>query len=159
MPRTASLGRRIVRSAGEQPAIKLANMRIDWVRQMRRSPTTAGLLLIKLLLMSSPALAAGDPTAGEKVFASHCAVCHSTKPEDNKIGPSLAGIVGSKSGTIPGFNFSTAMKDANVTWDDANLDKYLANPNGFVHGTKMFVNLPTETDRENVVAYLNTLKK
>ena len=38
------------------------------------------------------------------------------------------------------------MKDANLTWDDANLDKFLANPAGFVHGTKMFVNLPDETD-------------
>jgi cytochrome c len=134
-------------------------MRIDWVRQTRRSPTTGGLLLIKVLLMSSPALAAGDPTAGEKVFASHCAVCHATTPGENKVGPSLAGIVGSKSGTVQGFDFSAAMKNANVTWDDADLEKFLANPTGFVHGTKMFVNLPSEADRQNVIAYLNTLKK
>ena len=126
---------------------------------MRQFPATPGLLLIKVLLTASPVLAAGDPTAGEKVFASHCAVCHAATPGENKVGPSLAGIVGSKSGTVPGFIFSAAMKNANVTWDDANLDKYLANPTGFVHGTKMFVNLPSETDRENVIAYLNTLKK
>ena len=137
----------------------LSDVPIDSVRQMKRSSTTAGLLLIKVLLASSSALAAGDPTAGEKVFASRCAVCHATTPGGNKIGPSLAGIVGSKSGTVPGFNFSAAMKDANITWDDANLDKFLANPAGFVHGTKMFVNLPNETDRQNVIAYLNTLKK
>ena len=119
----------------------------------------AGALLIQVLVTSSTALAAGDPTAGEKAYASHCAVCHATTPGENKIGPSLAGIVGSKSGTVPGFNFSTAMKEANVTWDDANLDKYLANPSGFVHGTKMFVNLPSESDRQNVIAYLDTLKK
>jgi cytochrome c len=124
---------------------------------MRRS--TAGLLLINVLATSSPALAAGDPTAGEKVFASHCAVCHATTPSEKKIGPSLAGIVGSKSGTVPGYDFSTGMKDANVTWDDADLDKFLANPAGFVHGTKMFVNLLNEADRQNVIAYLNTLKK
>jgi cytochrome c len=126
---------------------------------MSRSPNTAGLLLINVLLVSSPALAAGDPTAGEKAFASHCAMCHATTPGEKKIGPSLAGIVGSKSGTVPGFDFSPAMKNANVTWDDANLDKFLANPTGFIHGTKMFVNLPNETDRQNVIAYVNTLKK
>ena len=126
---------------------------------MKRFSTTAGLLLIKALLMSSPALASGDPAAGEKVFASHCAVCHATTPGENKIGPSLAGIAGSKSGTVSGFDFSAAMKNADVTWDDANLDKFLANPAGFVHGTKMFVNLPSETDRQNVIAYLDTLKK
>ena len=126
---------------------------------MNRFPTTAGLLLINSLVASSAALAAGDATVGEKIFATHCAVCHSTKSGENKIGPSLAGIVGSKSGTVPGFDFSPAMKDANVTWDDADLEKFLANPTGFIHGTKMFVNLPGETDRQNVIAYLNTLKK
>jgi cytochrome c len=126
---------------------------------MKLYPIRAGLLLIKILVTSSTASAAGDPTVGQTVFAARCAACHSTKADDNKIGPSLAGIVGSKSGTVPGFNFSSAMKDANVTWDDANLDKYLANPNGFVHGTKMFVNLPRDNDRVNVVAYLKTLKK
>jgi cytochrome c len=117
------------------------------------------MLLIKTLLTSSPALAAGDPTVGEKAFASHCAVCHATTPGEKKIGPSLAGIVGSKSGAVPGVDFSAAMKDASVTWDDGDLDKFLSNPTGFIHGTKMFVNLPNETDRQNVIAYLHTLKK
>jgi cytochrome c len=126
---------------------------------MRRYATRAGLLLIKFLITSSTALAAGDQAAGEKVFAAHCAVCHATALGENKVGPSLAGIVGSKSGTVPGFDFSPAMKDANVTWDDASLDKYLGNPTGFIHGTKMFINLPSEADRQNVIAYLNALKK
>jgi cytochrome c len=134
-------------------------MRIDWMRQMRRSPTGAGILLIKILVTSSTAWAADDPAAGEKVFAARCAVCHATEAGQNKIGPSLAGIVGSKSGTVPGFDFSPAMKNADITWDEANLDKYLANPTGVVHGTKMFVNLPSESDRQNVIAYLDTLKK
>jgi len=85
-----------------------------------------------LEVTSSTALAAGDPTTGQTIFASHCAACHATAPGENKIGPSLAGIVGSKSGTVPGFDFSPAMKNADITWDDANLDKYLANPVGFV---------------------------
>jgi cytochrome c len=126
---------------------------------MNLYPVRAGALLIKFLVTSATALAAGDPTAGQTVFAARCAACHSTKADDNKIGPARAGIVGSKSGTVPGFNFSTAMKDANVTWDDAELDKFLANPAGDVHGTKMFVNLPSESDRQNVIAYLHTLKK
>ena len=126
---------------------------------MKLSAGKAGFVLTAVLASSSSALAAGDATAGKSVFASHCAVCHSTQPGVNKIGPSLAGIVGSKSGTVPGFEFSTAMKNAHITWDDANLDKFLANPVGFVPGTKMFVNLPSETDRQNVIAYLNTLKK
>jgi cytochrome c len=123
------------------------------------APTRAGLFLIKILATSSTAWAAGDPAAGEKVFAARCAVCHATALGENKIGPSLAGIVGSKSGTVPGFNFSAGMKNADITWDDAELDKFLASPTGDVHGTKMFVNLPSEIERQNVIAYLHTLKK
>jgi cytochrome c len=93
------------------------------------------------------------------VFAARCAACHATEPGINKNGPSLAGIVGIKSSAVPGFGFSTAMKEANVTWDDANLDEFLANPSGFIHGTKMFVNLPGNADRDNVIAYLGTLEK
>jgi cytochrome c len=103
--------------------------------------------------------AAGNPSAGKTVFATRCAVCHSTEPDENRTGPSLAGIVDSKSGTVPGFNFSPAMKNAGVTWNDANLDKFLANPTGFIHGAMMFANLSSATDRENVIAYLDSLKK
>ena len=126
---------------------------------MKLLPSTAILVLVTILGSTSSTLAAGDATAGQTVFNSRCATCHTTEPGVNKIGPSLAGIVGSKSGTVPGFDFSPAMKNADITWDEANLDKYLANPTGVVHGTKMFVNLPSESDRQNVIAYLDTLKK
>jgi cytochrome c len=126
---------------------------------MKLFPSKPIVVLMTILSSSAPAMAAGDAAAGQSVFAARCAACHATEAGQNKIGPSLAGIVGSKSGTIPGFNFSAGMKNADVTWDDADLDKFLANPVGFIHGTKMFVNLPSETDRQNVIAYLNTLKK
>jgi cytochrome c len=126
---------------------------------MRRLPSTAILVLVTVLGGTSSTLAAGDATAGQTVFNSRCGICHTTEPGVNKIGPSLAGIVGSKSGTVPGFDFSAGMKNADITWDDAGLDKFLANPSGDVHGTKMFVNLPSESDRQNVIAYLHTLKK
>jgi cytochrome c len=110
-----------------------------------------------LLAASSAAWAAGDATAGQQVFA-RCAACHSAKPGENKIGPSLAGIVGRKSGSEPGYNYSPALKSANITWDEHTLDQFLANPTIDVHGTKMFISVPNATDRENVIAYLQTLK-
>jgi cytochrome c len=117
-----------------------------------------GLSLAASLAIASEAAAAGDADAGHTFF-SRCAVCHSTSPGVNKIGPSLAGIVGSQSGAVPGFNFSPAMKNAKVTWDAATLDKFLQNPNGFIHGTKMFFTVPNAVDRQNVIAYLETLKR
>jgi cytochrome c len=116
------------------------------------------LALAASLLTAYKVQAAGDAAAGQAYF-SRCAACHSTSPGVNKIGPSLAGIVGSKAGSVPGFNFSPGMKNAEVTWDNGSLDKFLQNPNGFVHGTKMFYSVPNPTDRQNVIAYLNTLKR
>jgi cytochrome c len=55
--------------------------------------------------------------------------------------------------------YSYSPKNANITWDDATLDKFLASPADVVHGTKMFMNLPSSTDRQNVIAYLDTLKR
>jgi cytochrome c len=122
-----------------------------------RSLAVVGVALGSALVDASLAQAGGDATAGHTVF-DRCAACHSISPGVNKIGPSLAGIVGSQSGTAPGFHFSPGMQNAKITWDDASLDKFLQNPNGFIHGTSMFLSLPSETDRQNVIAYLATLK-
>jgi cytochrome c len=129
------------------------------------SPTrirAAGYLiaLASAVALSAPlsAYAQGDAASGEKVFA-HCAACHSSKPGENKIGPSLADVFGRKSGTEPGFSYSPAMKGLNVTWDEKTLDEYLQGPGKFVRGTKMIYSVPNEKDRQNVVAYVKTLSK
>jgi cytochrome c len=115
-------------------------------------------MIATLSLGSSPGLAAGDPAAGKRFFALHCGACHATEPGVNKIGPSLAGIVGRKSGSAPGFNYSPALKAANITWDEQTLDKWLQNPMGDVHGSRMVLIVPNAADRQMVVGYLETLK-
>ena len=106
-----------------------------------------------------PAVAqAGDALAGQHDF-SRCAACHSAEPGKNGIGPSLAGVVGRSSGAAPDYSYSTAMKNAHITWDAATLDRFLANPQSVVRGTKMFVDVPDAAARANVIAYLATLKQ
>ena len=142
----------------DQPSSPLACPGASEVTPLRqRAARTLCLIAPLLLFGASAAHAVGDPAAGQKVFAK-CAACHSTAAGENKIGPSLADVVGRKSGTEPGYSYSAAMKSANITWDDASLDKLLTRPGGFVHGTKMFLSIPSSTDRQNVIAYLETLK-
>jgi cytochrome c len=101
-----------------------------------------------------PAAAAGDPEKGKVVF-NKCMACHSMQPGVNKIGPTLHGVVGTKPGQVPGYSFSNALKNSGLTWDEATLDKWLANPRKLVPGTKMiFPGLSKEEDRQNVIAYL-----
>jgi cytochrome c len=76
---------------------------------------------------------------------------------ENKFGPSLAGVFGRKSGTEAGYNYSSAIKGLNVTWDEKTLDEYLRGPGKFVRGTKMVYSVPDEKDRQDVIAYLKTL--
>ena len=97
---------------------------------------------------------AQDAAKGKQVFAK-CQACHSIEAGTNKLGPSLHGVVGRASGSLEGFNYSEAMKNSHLTWDEATLDTYLTNPRKLVPGTKMvFPGLPNEQDRKDVVAYL-----
>ncbi|MBT3070338.1 cytochrome c family protein [Rhodomicrobium sp. Az07] len=109
------------------------------------------------LVWSATAYAAGDPVKGEKVFK-QCKICHQVGPNAKPgIGPVQNNVVGSKAASRPGFNYSEAMKNSGLTWDEATLDKYLENPRGVVPGTKMvFVGLKNPQDRADVIAYLAT---
>ena len=96
---------------------------------------------------------------GAQIFKSNCTVCHSAEPGQNKIGPSLFGVVGRKAGTAPNYTYSDAMKNSGLTWTPDRLEIYLANPKGVVPNTKMlFLGLKKPEDRKALIAYLATLK-
>lgn len=98
---------------------------------------------------------AGDPAAGEKVFAK-CKVCHQIgEGAKNAVGPELNGVVGRKAGSVPEYSYSTANKSSGITWDEVTLKRYLKDPRGVVPGTKMiFPGLSKEKDIDDVIAYL-----
>lgn len=97
----------------------------------------------------------GDAAAGKVLFA-RCMACHDVKPgAPNRMGPNLAGIVGRKAGAVKGFRYSAAMSKANLKWDEATLDKWLARPAALVPGTSMaFAGLANAADRKAMIAYL-----
>ena len=97
--------------------------------------------------------AGGDAGAGRLVFRK-CQACHPMEPGKTLLGPSLAGIIGRKAGADTNYNYSPAMKQANVVWDAKSLDAYLADPQKVVPGNKMpFPGLKTEQDRADVIAF------
>lgn len=115
------------------------------------------------ILAAAAALGAQAGTAaaadGADVFNNNCAVCHSTDPGTNKLGPSLAGVVGRKSASLSDYSYSPAMTKANLTWDKATLDKYLTDPQAMVPGTKMlFPGIKDAGDRKALIDYLATLQ-
>ncbi len=96
----------------------------------------------------------GDKAAGERVFAK-CRTCHVTDPGVNRIGPSLAGIVGHEAGAIKGFNYTDANKNSGITWTEDKMFQYLEKPQRVIPKTKMiFAGLPDAQQRADLIAYL-----
>jgi cytochrome c len=96
----------------------------------------------------------GDPDHGKSVF-NKCLACHSIKAGENRVGPSLNGVIGRTAGTVAGFNYSPANKNSGIVWSQQKIFDYLMKPNAMVPGTKMiFPGLPAAQDRADVIAYL-----
>lgn len=96
-----------------------------------------------------------DLDNGRRVFA-RCRACHTfTEGGPDMTGPNLYGVFGQRAGVRPGYNYSTAMKQAEFVWDGAQLDDWLENPRTFLKGTKMsFAGIPNAADRRDVIAFL-----
>ena len=98
------------------------------------------------------ALAAGDPAAGEALY-SRCLACHSL--EVNRTGPRHCGLFGRHAGSVPGFDYSPAMKRSKLVWDEKTLDRFLAHPLKAVPGTTMtYAGIPDVKERADLIAYL-----
>ena len=110
------------------------------------------------LLLATPALAA-DPAIGKANFAK-CGFCHRVgEGAKNVVGPELNGVVGRPAASVPGYDYSEAMKASGKTWDEASLRAYLAKPSAFVPGTKMtFAGFRDPAVIDDVIAYLKTFK-
>jgi cytochrome c len=90
-----------------------------------------------------------------------CRACHELKAgEPNKVGPNLHGFIGRKAAAVPDFAFSAALKNSNLTWDRATIEKWLEKPSGLVPGNSMaFAGISSPTDRASLMAYLEAETK
>ena len=86
-----------------------------------------------------------------------CTVCHSVTPGQNMVGPSLAGVVGRKAGSVAGFSYSPAMKSSNLTWTEANLRRYIVDPHAVVPGGSMPAPGVNAQQAGEIVTYMKSL--
>src|ERR1700729_434470 len=102
-------------------------------------------------------LASASPREGEQ-SPKVCLPCHNMgKGQGNKVGPDLYGVVGRAVASVPGFNYSAALKALGGTWTFEALNPWLANPRKDVSGTLMtFGGVPSQKQRADIIAFLNS---
>jgi cytochrome c len=128
---------------------------IDWVHLI----VTLGAMAY---MLSSPSLSQElqsqgiEATPEQQVFNNACRTCHTIKNGDNRLGPNLHKIVGRTAGSLPDYNYSSAMKDAGFVWDEEKLEHFIANPDEVVPGNNMkpYSGLASTDDRRKVIAFL-----
>lgn len=118
------------------------------------------LALAFVALTPATAALAQDAEAGKAVF-NQCRACHAVgEGAKNQVGPTLNGVIGRKSGSVEGFNYSEAMKNSGKTWDEATFAEYIANPKGYIPGNKMvYVGLKDEQKIKDLTAFLKQYDK
>jgi cytochrome c len=99
---------------------------------------------------------AGDANRGEQLYEA-CTDCHSL--DKNDVGPRHRGVFGRKAASLPDYDYSDALKSANIVWNEETLDKWLTDPQAFVPGVKMFFHLDNPQDRADVIAFLKERAK
>jgi glucose/arabinose dehydrogenase len=125
---------------------------------------TVGVWCAMSVAMATPAAygaaaPGADASAGKALFQQRCSVCHTAEAGDNggAQGPSLAGILGRKAASGPQFSYTQALRDSQLVWDAPTLKRFLASPTSVVSGTAMLIAVPEETERDNLIAYFQSI--
>ena len=127
------------------------------------NPMSRAVMLAAMLSASTLSLAAEQkdaPKGGQVAFNNHCRTCHSVQPGDNRLGPNLHAIIGRKAGAEKEYAaYSQAMKSADLTWDAATLEKFIADPEAVVRNNNMkpYKGIPDPGLRKEIVAYLKSI--
>jgi cytochrome c len=97
--------------------------------------------------------------ASAQLFNNACRTCHAIREGDNRFGPTLYNIIGRKAGSLPNYNYSSAMKDAGFVWDEKKLDQFMAHPDEVVPNNAMrpYGGLASADDRAKIITFLRSM--
>ncbi len=95
------------------------------------------------------------PATPEALFRSQCSLCHTLSAQEPlRQGPPLAGVVGRKPGSVPGFKYSPGFADVDFVWDAEHLNAWLTRPQVVVPGAMMIYRQPDPAIRHAIIDWL-----
>lgn len=115
-------------------------------------PLVRQLFAAVILVACGSTFAAGDAARGQRLYEARCSACHSL--DANRVGPAHRGVFGRKAGAVADYAYSAALRNATIVWDEASLQRWLANPEQLIPGQKMGYAVDDATDRADLIAYL-----
>jgi cytochrome c len=104
-----------------------------------------------------PGFAADDASAGQALYQSKCTGCHSV--DADRIGPRHRNVVGRKVASVPGYDYSPALKKLGGVWTPARLDQWLSGTQKMAPGSKMYLEIDDPAQRRLLIAYLKSVSK
>ena len=99
-----------------------------------------------------PAPMQGDAVRGNAVFEKRCTGCHAL--EQDREGPRLKGVFGRTAGSVPGFDYSDALRNSHIVWDETTLERWLTDPQTMVPGANMDFYVAKPDERADVIEFL-----
>ena len=131
----------------------------DWKSETRAAWHTGVNVVLAVLVIVGfwVALRADGQSApeGQALFERRCTGCHALDSDHE--GPRLRGVVGRAAGSVKTFQYSDALKNAKHTWNEANLDKWLTDPESVVPDNDMSFRVPKQEERAAIISYLKSL--
>jgi cytochrome c len=97
--------------------------------------------------------------AGSRAFAANCGACHTASQNGAaRVGPNLFGVAGRRAASVPGFNYSPALRNSGITWTSEQLLAFVQHPTRMVPGTRMtYAGVRNPDQAAAIVTYLESL--
>lgn len=128
---------------------------IHWKAHLEPSDHDALAALVLTAIIESDPAEAGDADRGRALFGRRCTGCHAI--DSDREGPRLRGVYGRRAGSVPGFQYSSAIRQSGITWTEANLNRWLSDTESMVPGSAMGFSVPKPQDRSDLIAFLKSL--
>jgi cytochrome c len=113
--------------------------------------------ILAATIFAQPGSAANDVAAGQKLYESKCTGCHSV--DADRVGPRHRNVVGRAVASVPGYNYSPALRKLGGVWTPGRLDRWLSGTQKMAPGSRMYIQIDDPAQRRSIVAYLQSVSK